>query len=104
MNTPGWSQCRSTPYVPKDLLSRLARGDGLGSLGDGVLGELSGEDETDRGLDLAGGHCVALVVLDQAAGLAGDPILPKVSETKELRMDMARLETPVSGCTCLRTR
>ena len=23
--------------------------------------------------------------------------------TKELRMDMARLEIPVSGCTCLRT-
>ena len=38
-----------------------------------MLGELSGEDETDRGLDLAGGHRVALVVLDQAAGLAGDP-------------------------------
>ena len=38
-----------------------------------MLGELSGEDETDRGLDLAGGHRVALVVLDQATGLAGDP-------------------------------
>ena len=38
-----------------------------------MLGELSGEDETDRGLDLAGGHRVALVVLDQAVGLAGDP-------------------------------
>lgn len=27
----------------------------------------------------------------------------KMSFTKELRMDMARLEIPVSGCTCLRT-
>ena len=30
----------------------------------------------------------------------GEPCLPL---TKEFRMDMARLEIPVSGCTCLRT-
>ena len=30
-------------------------GDGLGTLGDGVLGQLTGEEESDGGLDLAGG-------------------------------------------------
>ena len=54
------------------LLGALVLGDGLGSLGDGVLRELTGEDQTHGGLNLAGGHGLALVVLDQAAGLAGD--------------------------------
>ena len=39
-----------------------------------MLGELTGEDETDGGLDLAGGHGVTLVVLAQASGLAGDAL------------------------------
>ena len=38
------------------------------------IGELSGEDEADGGLDLAGGHGLALVVLAKASGLAGDPL------------------------------
>ncbi|KAJ1268977.1 hypothetical protein BS78_07G174600 [Paspalum vaginatum] len=37
-------------------------GDGLGALGDGVLGELAGEDEADGGLDLAGRDGGLLVV------------------------------------------
>ena len=37
-----------------------------------MLGKLSGENETDGGLDLAGGHGDLPVVLDQAACLAGD--------------------------------
>ena len=64
-NTPGLHRSAG-------LLGGLVLGDGLGALGDGVLGELTGEDETDGGLDLAGGHGLALVVLAQAAGLAGD--------------------------------
>jgi hypothetical protein len=47
-------------------------GDGLGALRDGVLGELTGEDEADGGLDLAGREGALLVVPDQVAGLGGD--------------------------------
>ena len=32
-----------------------------------------------------------------------EPIRSKMSLTNELRMSMALLEIPVSGCTCLRT-
>ena len=56
----------------RSLLGALVLGDGLGALGDGVLGELTREDQTHGGLDLAGGHGLALVVHDQAAGLGGD--------------------------------
>ena len=35
------------------LGGRGVLGDGLGALGDGVLGQLAGEDEPDGGLDLA---------------------------------------------------
>jgi len=37
-------------------------GDSLGALGDSVLGELAGEDEANRGLDIAGGDGGFLVV------------------------------------------
>ena len=47
-------------------------GDSLGAFTDGVLSELTGEEETHGGLDLAGGESVLLVVADKAAGLAGD--------------------------------
>ncbi len=63
-NPSGWRRRR--------LLGALVLGDGLGALGDGVLGELTGEDQTHGGLNLAGGHGLALVVHDQAACLAGD--------------------------------
>ena len=54
------------------LLGALVLGDGLGSFGDGVLGEFTGEDETDGGLDLAGGHGLALVVHDETSCFTGD--------------------------------
>ena len=37
-------------------------GDGLGALGDGVFGELPGENEAHGGLDLTGGDGRLLVV------------------------------------------
>ena len=61
-------------------------GDGLGSLGDGVLGQLSGQEETDGSLDLA------------SAAMRS-----KMSLTKEFMMDMATEDTPVSDCTCFDT-
>ncbi|XP_020244993.1 uncharacterized protein LOC109823118 [Asparagus officinalis] len=45
--------------------------DGLGALGEGVLGELAGEDEADGGLDLAGGDGGLLVVAGKEGGLLG---------------------------------
>ena len=61
-------------------LSSGELGDGLGSLGNGVLGKLTWEDEAEGRLNLAGGESLALVVLDQAAGLSGDLVEGVVDE------------------------
>jgi hypothetical protein len=45
-----------------------------------VLGELTGEDESDGGLDLAGGEGVLLVVSDELGGLEGDLLEDVVDE------------------------
>ena len=45
------------------LLGAGVLGDGLGSLRDGVLGQLSGQEEPDSGLDLPGGDGGPLVVV-----------------------------------------
>merc|ERR1719265_199732 len=66
-----------------NLLAGLVLGDGLGALGDGVLGELAGEDEADGGLDLASGERGLLVVVAQLAGLAGDASEGVVDEAVE---------------------
>ena len=58
----------------RDLLGAGVLGDGLGALRDGVLGELTGEEEPDSGLDLAGGDGGPLVVVSQTGGLGGDPL------------------------------
>lgn len=47
-------------------------GDSLGSFGDGVLGKLSWEEESDSRLDLSGGESVLLVVSHQLGGLKGN--------------------------------
>jgi hypothetical protein len=62
------------------LLGAGVLGDGLGSLGDGVLGELSGQQETDGGLDLPGRDGGALVVVGEAARLGGDALEDVVDE------------------------
>ncbi len=55
-------------------------GDGLGALGDGVLGELTGEDEPDSGLDLPGGDRGLLVVPGELGGLGRDLLEDVVDE------------------------
>ena len=55
-------------------------GHGLGALGDGVLGELTGEDEAHGGLDLAGGHGGLLVVAGELGRLGGDLLEDVVDE------------------------
>jgi hypothetical protein len=39
-----------------------------------VLGQLTGEDETDRGLDLPGGNGGLLVVSSELGGLGSDTL------------------------------
>ena len=55
-------------------------GDGLGAFGDGVLGELTWEKESDGGLDLTGGESVLLVVADESGALSGDLLEDVVDE------------------------
>ena len=55
-------------------------GDGLGALADGVLGELSWEEEAHGGLDLSGGEGVLLVVADELGRLEGDLLEDVVDE------------------------
>jgi len=62
------------------LLGAGVLGDGLGALRDGVLGELTGEEEADGGLDLPAGDGGALVVVRQAARLGGDALEDVVDE------------------------
>ncbi|EMS46482.1 hypothetical protein TRIUR3_19478 [Triticum urartu] len=55
-------------------------GNGLGALGDGVLGELAREDEADGGLDLPGGDGGLLVVPRQLGRLPGELLEDVVDE------------------------
>ena len=66
--------------VFRDLLGAGVLGDSLGALRDGVLGELTGEEEPDSGLDLAGGDGGPLVVVGQTAGLSSDSLKQIVDE------------------------
>ena len=53
------------------LLGAGVLGHGFGALRHGVLGQLSGEQQADGGLDLPGGDGGALVVVSQTGGLSG---------------------------------
>ena len=59
--------------ITHSLLGAGVLGDGLGSLRDGVLGQLSGKEEPDRGLDLPGGDGGSLVVVGQSGSFCSDP-------------------------------
>ena len=63
-----------------DLLAAGVLGDGLGTLGDGVLGQLAGQEQTDGGLDFAGGDGGAAVVVGETGGLGGDALEDVVDE------------------------
>ena len=55
-----------------NLLGAGILGDGLGSLGDGVLSQFSGQEEPDSSLDLPGGDGGPLVVVGQTGSFSGD--------------------------------
>ena len=69
-----------TELLENCLLGAGVLGDSLGALRDGVLGELTREEEPDSGLDLAGGDGGPLVVVSQTAGLSSDPLKQIVDE------------------------
>ena len=55
-------------------------GDGLGSLADSVLGQLTGQKETDGSLDLSAGDGGSLVVVGETGCLSGDTLEDVVYE------------------------
>ena len=63
-----------------NLLGAGVLGDGFGALADGVLGQFTGQQETDGGLDLATGDGRALVVVRQARSLRRDALEDVVDE------------------------
>jgi hypothetical protein len=64
----------------QDLVGGRELGDSLGALRDGVLGELTGEHEPDRSLNLSGGESGLLVVLGKLSGLSGNALEDVVDE------------------------
>lgn len=83
-----------------------------------MLGKLSGEDKTDRGLDLTGRDGRSVVVRSELGGLGSDSLEnvgdEGVEDSHGLVADCKRggrvleklcqtHEIPVSGWTCLRT-
>ena len=69
--------CASTQVQPCDRLvgrGRLELGDGLGALGDGVFGQLAGEHEADRSLDLSRGEGLLLGVSAELGRLESDAL------------------------------
>ena len=68
------------PQRADNLLAARVLGHGLGALAHGVLGEFTGEKETDSRLDLAAGDRRPLVVVGKTAGLSGDALEDVVHE------------------------
>ena len=71
------------------LLGAGVLGHGLGALGHSVLGQLTGEEQTDCGLDLPGGDGAATVVVGQTASLGGDALEDVVHERVHDRHGLA---------------
>ena len=62
------------------FLRRRELGDGLGSFGDGVLGELSGKHKTNSGLDFSAGESGLLVVSGKLSGFGSNSLEDIVDE------------------------
>ena len=63
-----------------NLLGGGVFGDSLGSFRDGVLGQFSGKEETNSGLDLPRGDGGPLVVVGQTRSLRGNSLENVVHE------------------------
>ena len=62
------------------LLAAGVLGHGLGAFADSVLGQFTGQEETDGGLDLPGGDGGTLVVVGQTGSLGSDSLKDVVDE------------------------
>ena len=62
------------------LLAARVLGDGLGALRHGVLSQLTGEEQTDGGLDLPRGDGGSLVVVSEARSFGGNSLEDVVHE------------------------
>lgn len=71
------------------LLGARVLGDGLGALADGVLGQLSGQQETDGRLDLAARDRRTTVVVRQTGGLGRYALEDVVDEAVHDRHGLA---------------
>ena len=69
-----------TDHSHSNLLAARVLGHGLGALAHGVLGQLTGEKETDGRLDLAAGDGRPLVVVGKTGGLGRDTLEDVVHE------------------------
>ena len=69
-----------TSEESSSLLGAGVLGDGLGALADGVLGQFTGEQETDSGLDLSAGDGGTAVVVSQTRSLGSDSLEDVVDE------------------------
>ena len=72
------------------LLGRRVLGHGLGTLGHGVLGQFTGQEQTNGRLDLSAGDGRAAVVMRQAGSLGGNTLENVVDETVHDRHGLAR--------------
>ena len=66
--------------IHENLLAAGVLGDGLGSLRHGVLGQLTGQKQTDGGLDFSAGDGGSLVVVGKTRSLTGDSLKDVVHE------------------------
>lgn len=73
----------------RSLLGRRVLGDGLRALADGVLGQLSGQQQTDGRLDLATGDRRTTVVVRETGRLGGDALEDVVDEAVHDRHRLA---------------
>ena len=63
-----------------NLLGASVFGHSLGSLRDGVLGQLSWQDETDSSLHLSAGDGGSFIVVSQTGSLGSDPLKDIINE------------------------
>ena len=76
----GLKEDRFVDKKSRNLLAAGVLGDSLGSLGHGVLGQLTGQKQTDGGLDFSAGDGRSLVVVGKTRSLAGDSLEDVVHE------------------------
>ena len=83
-------QNRNAEQRAESRLFGVVLGDGLGALGDGVLGQLARQQETHGGLHFAARDRRALVVARQAARLGGQALKDVVDEVVHDRHALLR--------------